>query len=195
MIEITNEDFSVNEIVERMKSPEIGCVVTFVGTVRSTSPQGPVETVEIESYTEMAREKLSELVEHVKKYFEIADVSIIHRVGKLEISENIVCIAVSAVHRKDAFKACEWLINELKKCVPIWKNEIFTKIVENTRLVEILKSPEGSKILAKHNLPCLHCPMATYEIGTLKIGEVAKMYGINIKNLLKDLNKNIRKSR
>ena len=137
MIEISNENFSVTEIVEKMKSPEIGCVVNFVGTVRSTSiyvsivetnPKGTVETLEIEAYTEMARKELSELANYAKKNFEITDVSIIHRVGKLKVSENIVCIAVSAGHRKDAFKACEWLINELKKCVPIWKTEILGNI-------------------------------------------------------------------
>lgn len=66
------------------------------------------------------------------------------------------------------------------------------KITENTTLAEILKYPEASKILAKYELPCLHCPMAAYEIGMLKIGEVAKMYGIDIKGLLGDLNKNIK---
>jgi hypothetical protein len=65
------------------------------------------------------------------------------------------------------------------------------KFTENTSLAEILKFPEASKILAKYNLPCLHCPMATYELGMLKIGEVAKMYGIDLKSLLDDLNKNL----
>jgi len=66
------------------------------------------------------------------------------------------------------------------------------KITENTTLAEILKHPEAGNVLGKYNLPCLHCPMAKYEINTLKIGEVAKMYGINAKNLLKELNKNIK---
>lgn len=66
------------------------------------------------------------------------------------------------------------------------------KITEDTTLAEILKYPEAGNILAKYNLPCLHCPMAKYEIGILKIGEVAKTYGIDIKNLLKELNKNIK---
>jgi len=63
------------------------------------------------------------------------------------------------------------------------------KITESTTLTEILKSPEASKILAKYNLPCLHCPMAVYEMGMLKIGEVARMYGIDLKGLLEELNK------
>ena len=65
-----------------------------------------------------------------------------------------------------------------------------SKIKENTRLAEILKLPKASKILVKYKLPCLHCPMAAYEIGMLKIGEVAKMYGIDIKSMLDELNKN-----
>lgn len=125
IIEITHEDFSVTEIVERMKSSKIGCVVNFIGTVRGTSPKGTVDALKVEAYKEMARKELSKLVEHAKKHFEIADVAIIHRVGELKVSDNIICIAVSAAHRKDAFKACEWLIDELKKCVPIWKTETF----------------------------------------------------------------------
>lgn len=62
------------------------------------------------------------------------------------------------------------------------------KITKDTTLAEILKHPKAEEILAKYNVPCLHCPMATYEIGTLKIGEVAKQYNIDLKNLLKELN-------
>lgn len=66
------------------------------------------------------------------------------------------------------------------------------RITENTTLEEILKFPEARNILAKYNLPCLHCPMAAYEMSMLKIGEVAKTYGINIEGLLRDLNKSLR---
>lgn len=63
------------------------------------------------------------------------------------------------------------------------------KFTENTTLAEVLKHPKADDILSKYNLPCLHCPMAKFEMETLKIGEIAKMYGIDIKNLLKELNK------
>lgn len=66
------------------------------------------------------------------------------------------------------------------------------KITENTTLARILEQSGTKDILAKHNVPCLHCPMSIHEIGNLKIGEVANMYGINIENLLNDLNKNIK---
>jgi len=66
------------------------------------------------------------------------------------------------------------------------------KITEDTVLAEILKRPKANEILAKHNIPCLHCPMAAYEMGRLKIGEIARTYGIDIKSLLMDLNKGIK---
>lgn len=125
IIKMTDKDFSVNEIIKDMKSSETGCIVTFVGIVRCVSPKGEVAKLEVEAYTEMAEKNLLELKEKAKKQFGIEDVSITHRIGRLKASENIVCIAVSAMHRKDAFKACEWLINEIKKIVPIWKKEIY----------------------------------------------------------------------
>ena len=70
------------------------------------------------------------------------------------------------------------------------KNKI-SKITEDTTLAEILKYPKAESILLKYNLPCLHCPMAAYEIWRLKIGEAAKRYNIDIKKLLRELNKNI----
>lgn len=66
------------------------------------------------------------------------------------------------------------------------------KITKDTILSKILKHPQANKILEKHNLPCLHCPMASQEMGMLKIGQVAKAYGINLDNLLKELNKIMR---
>jgi len=123
-IEITNKDFSVTEIVEKMKSTDVGCVVSFVGTVRGTSSEGSVETLLVEAYIEMAKKELLKLANDARKNFAIEDVSIIHRIGELKVSENIICIAVSASHRENAFRACKWLIDELKKSVPIWKTEI-----------------------------------------------------------------------
>jgi hypothetical protein len=62
------------------------------------------------------------------------------------------------------------------------------KVTKDTKLAEILKRPGASAVLEKHNTPCLHCPMAAYEMGTLKIGDIAKTYGIDLKGLLDDLN-------
>ncbi len=62
------------------------------------------------------------------------------------------------------------------------------KFTKNATISQILKHPEGKKILAKYHLPCLHCPMAAYEIGRLKVGKVSRTYGINVENLLTELN-------
>ena len=128
IIEITDKDFSIDEIIKKLKRPEIGCVVSFVGVVRGTSPKGAVKTLEVEAYDEMGEKLLLELVNKAKTQFKIEDVAIVHRTGDLKVGDNIVYIAVSAAHRNDAFKACEWIINELKKTVPIWKKELYVEI-------------------------------------------------------------------
>ncbi|MDI6859800.1 MAG: molybdenum cofactor biosynthesis protein MoaE [Methanocellales archaeon] len=123
MIEIRESDFSVDDVIARMKKREVGAIVTFLGTVRGRSKGREVEKLQFETYKEMAMGKLGEIKEIAMRRFEIEDVAIIHRVGALAVSENIVLIAVSAEHRKDAFAACEFLIDELKNVVPIWKKE------------------------------------------------------------------------
>ena len=123
MIEIRESDFSVDDVIARMKRREVGAIVTFLGTVRGRSKGREVEKLQFETYKEMAMEKLKEIKEIAMRRFEIEDVAIIHRVGALAVSGSIVLIAVSAEHRKDAFAACEFLIDELKNVVPIWKKE------------------------------------------------------------------------
>jgi molybdopterin synthase catalytic subunit len=78
-----------------------------------------------EAYEPMAIKEMQKLVEQVKAEFEIANVGIVHRLGKLEIGETSVVISVAAPHRRAAFAACEWLIKELKRTVPIWKKEVY----------------------------------------------------------------------
>lgn len=117
---ITEEDFSIDELVRKMKKPEIGAIVTFLGVVRDEGISG----MEVEVYEEMAEEELEKLEREAVEKFEIEAVEIVHREGSLKVSENIVVILVGAKHRKDAFRACEYLIDELKKNVPIWKKEL-----------------------------------------------------------------------
>ena len=124
MIVIKTSDFSVDEAVSKIKNETTGAVVTFVGTVRGTSKGGKVSALKIEAYDQMALEKLRELEQNAKKKFGITDILIVHRIGDLAVKDNIVLVAVSSAHRKEAFDACEYLIDELKKIVPVWKKEI-----------------------------------------------------------------------
>jgi molybdopterin synthase catalytic subunit len=124
-VHIQREPFSLDSEIERLKqaSPSIGAIVTFLGTTRDISKNGQVAKLEFEHYPGMAEKKLREIRERAIKEFGVIDVSIIHRIGTLPIGEDIVLIAVAAVHRDEAFKACRFCIDELKRITPIWKKE------------------------------------------------------------------------
>ncbi|RMF91453.1 MAG: molybdenum cofactor biosynthesis protein MoaE [Methanobacteriota archaeon] len=126
MIRVQKEDFSVEEEIKKVKaaSKRIGGIVVFLGTARDfTEETGDVEKLEFEHYPGMAEKKLEELRAQAMERFDIIEASIIHRYGQIPAGENIVLIVVGAMHRKDAFDACRWLIDELKQIVPIWKKE------------------------------------------------------------------------
>jgi molybdopterin synthase catalytic subunit len=119
-VRLTPEDFDMGEMLSSLKDDSCGAVVFFVGLVRKDPG---VETLDVQSYEEMAEEKITELILDSKKRFNIQNMDIIHRTGELGIGDNIVLIGASAPHRKDAFDACQWAIDELKKIVPIWKKD------------------------------------------------------------------------
>ncbi len=127
-IRVQEEDFSVEDEINLIKktSNRIGGVVTFLGTARDFSKGRNVTKLVFEHYPGMAENKLEELRSTALEKFDIIDMSIIHRVGEIKIGENIVLIIAAAEHRADAFKACKWCIDELKKIVPIWKKEFTT---------------------------------------------------------------------
>lgn len=132
MIEITTSDFDANDVIARLRTEKVGAIVSFMGTVRDfteISQRGMVEKVDVkeliyESYDDMALEKMSQIRKEAMAKYEIEDMSIIHRKGTLRPLDQIVIIACSAAHRKDAFSACEYAIEKLKKVVPIWKKEV-----------------------------------------------------------------------
>jgi molybdopterin synthase catalytic subunit len=124
-IRIQEADFSIEEEMNRIKerSKRIGGIVTFLGTARDFSKGKDIQRIDFEYYQGMAEKKLNEIRERALADYDILEVSIIHRVGRIEIGDNIVLIVVAAQHRKDAFRACEWCIDELKRITPIWKRE------------------------------------------------------------------------
>jgi len=124
-IRIQEADFSIEEEMNRIKerSKRIGGIVTFLGTARDFSKGKDIQRIDFEYYQGMAEKKLSEIRERALADYDILEVSIIHRVGRIEIGDNIVLIVVAAQHRKDAGRACEWCIDELKRITPIWKRE------------------------------------------------------------------------
>jgi molybdopterin synthase catalytic subunit len=123
--EITNEPLDIGEIARRVVLPECGATVTLDGYVRQFTKGRETEHLFYEAYQPMALKEMEKLIENAHKNFDIANVGIVHRLGKMEIGETSVVISVSAPHRRAAFAACEWLIKELKRTVPIWKKEVY----------------------------------------------------------------------
>jgi len=125
LFEVTEGPLSVEPLVQEVVKDTIGAVVTFIGVVRGFSRGKRVRFLEYEAYKEMAEEKLAELGAEVKQKWGLTEIAIRHRVGHLEIGEIAVVIAVASPHRQEAFEACEYAINQLKKNVPVWKKEVW----------------------------------------------------------------------
>lgn len=115
--------FSADSELDRLLSGKVGGTVLFVGSVRGSSPEGRVPHLEFQSFGPMARKKLLEIRARAIRRFKVEDVTVIHRTGRLRPGERIVLVAASAAHRDAAFKACRYVLEELKRDVPIWKKE------------------------------------------------------------------------
>lgn len=113
------------ELVESLKAPEDGTVVVFDGFVRNNFKGRRTLYLEYEAYEPMAYAKMREIGVQVREKFKIHRLAIVHRLGRLEIGETSVLIAVSSPHRSAAFDACRYAIDTLKRAVPIWKKEYF----------------------------------------------------------------------
>lgn len=123
--ELTTEPVSVEAVARRIVPPECGATVTLDGYVRKFTKGRETLYLVYEAYEAMALKELKKLIDQAHEKFEIANVGIVHRLGRLEIGETSVVISVAAPHRKAAFETCEWLIRELKRTVPIWKKEVY----------------------------------------------------------------------
>ena len=124
-VRVQREDFSVDAEINRVRgrSKRIGGISIFLGTARDRSKGRDVDSITFEHYEGMAQTKLREIRERALKDFDIIEVAILHRYGEIGIGDNIVLIVVGAEHRAEAFRACQWAIDELKRITPIWKLE------------------------------------------------------------------------
>lgn len=123
MIEITRDAIDYTALTEQVRSTQSGAVVLFLGTVREMTGGRQTVALDYDAYPEMAEVKLSELETEARKKWTVENVAIVHRLGRLELGEISVAVAVSSPHRRTAFEAGQFLIDELKVRVPIWKKE------------------------------------------------------------------------
>lgn len=127
LFEVTTEGLSADEVVARLADADVGAVIAFVGVVRGSTDGREVRYLEYEAYPEMAEEVLQQIAGEVRERWRtIREVAIVHRVGRLEIGETSVVIALSAAHREEVFDAVRYAVDRLKEVAPIWKKEVWT---------------------------------------------------------------------
>jgi len=122
---IVRQKINTQEILDRLKHPEDGAAIAFEGIVRNHTRGRRTLYLDYEAYENMALKQMHLLAEQALAQFKVREVAIIHRLGRLEIGETSVLIAVASAHRAAAFEANRWLIDTLKRTVPIWKKEYF----------------------------------------------------------------------
>jgi molybdopterin synthase catalytic subunit len=122
---IVREAIKTASVVQGLKRPEDGAVAVFEGIVRNQTRGRRTLFLNYEAYEEMALKQIEELARRALAEFKVRDVAIVHRLGRHEIGETSVLVAVASAHRAAAFDACRWLIDTLKRTVPIWKKEHF----------------------------------------------------------------------
>ena len=124
-VRIQTQDFDLSQEVKQLRvgDPRVGAVATFVGTVRDRNDGSDVAAMTLEHYPGMTEKSLEEIIQKAKARWDIFDVLIIHRVGSLNIEDQIVLTAVTSAHRGEAFAACEYVMDYLKTLAPFWKKE------------------------------------------------------------------------
>ena len=122
---VTEEPLSLDAVVGEVEDESAGAVATFLGTVRRESRGRTVRYLEYEAYVEMAEGVMAQIAADLEQRYDLWAVAIHHRVGRVEIGEASVAIAVSAPHREDALAACKEAIDTLKQTVPLWKKEVY----------------------------------------------------------------------
>ena len=126
MFKITSDEIELGDVIRAVEAGDAGAIVHFLGVVRNNTEGREVSYLEYEAYPPMAEKKMAEIAQEIHEKWGLDRVAMIHRVGRLEIGEVSVAVAVASPHRKEAFEACHYAMNRLKQIVPIWKREVWT---------------------------------------------------------------------
>lgn len=122
IVQAKDFDLTTEVNLARSKNPQIGAIVSFVGTVRDLQSE-TLKSLTLEHYPEMTEKSLESIVIKARSRWELENITIIHRVGKLLISDQIVLVIVSSKHRQEAFDSCNFIMDYLKTDAPFWKKE------------------------------------------------------------------------
>ena len=118
-VRIIKEDIDIAKLIEESKKESMGAIVVFDGIVRNDG----IDKIELSAYIEGATKEIEEIVADAEKKFNLLSVEVIHRIGILDVGDNILVIVIGAGHRKEAFGGCEYILEEIKTRAPIWKKE------------------------------------------------------------------------
>jgi molybdopterin synthase catalytic subunit len=122
---LVRDPIDIRSVTDRIQKPEDGAVVVFEGVVRNNANGKDVRFLEYDAYEKMALRKIEEIGAQAKEKFDIRDISIVHRLGHMDIGECSIVIVVASAHRGPAFDACRFAIDTVKQVVPIWKKEFY----------------------------------------------------------------------
>lgn len=123
MIQITEDVIDHANVTESVRTPRAGAVCSFLGTVREFTGTRQTVRLDYEAYVPMAERQIAVIVEESRRRWPLERVAVVHRIGALELGQISVIVAVSSPHRREAFEACAWIMDTLKRDVPIWKRE------------------------------------------------------------------------
>ena len=142
-VRVQTADFDLSEEVRLLRAgrPEVGAVVTFVGTVRDINEGASVAELELEHYPGMTEKALEDIVARACERFDLADALVVHRVGPMRPLEQIVLVVTLSAHRGEAFAACEFIMDYLKSEAPFWKKE---QTPDGARWVDARSSDEAA---------------------------------------------------
>src|SRR5262245_63682805 len=123
MIALSNTVIDYHALTEQVRRSDCGGVVTFLGTVRDLTDGRVTVALDYEAYPGMAEKKMAEIEQETRARWPVGEIVLVHRLGRLEVGEVSVAVAVSCPHRAEAFEACRHAIDRLKELAPIWKKE------------------------------------------------------------------------
>ena len=123
MVQLTHSVIDYHALTEQVRLPNCGAVVTFLGTVRDLTGSKETIALDYEAYGGMAEKKMDEIEQDTRSRWPVGEMVMMHRLGRMEVGEVSVAVALSCPHRAQAFEACRHAIDRLKELVPIWKKE------------------------------------------------------------------------
>lgn len=126
LIRVTDSVLEPGEAVEAVRRDTAGAVNVFLGIVRNTNKGREVAYLEYEAYAPMAEKVMREIAEEARERFGLEDCAVLHRTGRLEIGETSLLVALSSGHRPESFEGGRWMVDEIKKRVPVWKKEVWS---------------------------------------------------------------------